>query len=163
MQMHAMGVGHVMQHDVVVMEKFGSVRFNTLNLRTPNQTIRSVRQFSRTLNGMWHSGSKSVRFTFELRSNANGEFAMVLAIFGQGWDRELVRDELEVFLRDERFPKGWAPAHTLHLWEVVAISKKMRDAMARVREGRAREEKLKSGEGRVGWLRHKVEQLLDQN
>ena len=55
----------------VVMEKFSSVLFSTLNLQTPNQTIRSVRQFSGTLNGTWRSGSKSVRFTFELRSNAN--------------------------------------------------------------------------------------------
>ena len=56
---------------VVVMEKFSSVRFSTLNLRTPNQTIRSVQQFSGTLNGTWRSGSKRVRFTFELHSNAN--------------------------------------------------------------------------------------------
>ena len=55
----------------LVMEKFSSVRFSTLNLRTPNQTIRSVQQFSGTLNGTWHSGSKSVRFTFERSSNAN--------------------------------------------------------------------------------------------
>ena len=55
----------------LVMEKFGSVRFSTLNLRTPNQTIHSVRQFSRTLNGTWRSGSKSVQFTFERSSNAN--------------------------------------------------------------------------------------------
>ena len=55
----------------IVMEKFGSVQFSTLNLRTPNQTIRSIRQFSGTLNGTWCSGSKSVRFMFECSSNAN--------------------------------------------------------------------------------------------
>ena len=55
----------------LVMEKFSSVRFSTLNLRTPNQTIRSIRQFSRTLNGTWRSGSKSVQFTFERSLNAN--------------------------------------------------------------------------------------------
>ena len=56
---------------LLVMEKFGSVRFSTLNLQMLNQTIRSVQQFSRTLNGMWRSGSKSVQFTFECNSNAN--------------------------------------------------------------------------------------------
>ena len=50
------------------MEKFGSVRFSTLNLRMPNQTIRSVQQFSGTLNGTWRSGSKSIQFAFGSRS-----------------------------------------------------------------------------------------------
>ena len=48
---------------------FSSVQY--LNLRMPNRTIRSVWQFSGTLNGTWRSGSKSVQFTFERSSNAN--------------------------------------------------------------------------------------------
>ena len=51
--------------------QFGSVWFFTLNLRIPNGTICSIQQFSWTLNGMWHLGSKSIQFMFEHSLNAN--------------------------------------------------------------------------------------------
>ncbi|KAF8520063.1 Chloroperoxidase [Gautieria morchelliformis] len=60
---------------------------------------------------------------------ARGEFAMVLNIFGRGPAKQLNPKDVEVWLKDNRFPPHWTPTHQEHLWDTVNESKKMRELM----------------------------------
>ncbi|KIJ56587.1 hypothetical protein M422DRAFT_197585 [Sphaerobolus stellatus SS14] len=64
---------------------------------------------------------------------ARGEFAMVLDIFGKGQMKTLDADEIQTWLKENRFPDGWAPSHTEHLLDTIRESKKMRALMQQYR------------------------------
>lgn len=87
------------------------------------------------------------------------EFAIVMEIFGKGMDRELDRAELEVFLKENRMPDGWVPSHTTHLWEAVARSATIRQAMNEVRGKMEGEPAQTHDEGVFEWFKSVVKKL----
>ncbi|KAF8592468.1 Cloroperoxidase, partial [Ramaria rubella] len=60
---------------------------------------------------------------------ARGEFAMVLDIFGRDPEKTLSGKDLGMWLNENRFPPGWAPAHQEGLLDTISESKKMRTLM----------------------------------
>ena len=60
---------------------------------------------------------------------ARGEFAMVLNIFGKGSEKTLSKQEMDIWLNENRFPDGWTPTHSETLANTRAESTKVRELM----------------------------------
>lgn len=93
---------------------------------------------------------------------ARAEFAMVMEIFGHGKTREVNKRDLEIFLKEERFPEGWKPTHTLQLWEAMARSKDIRTTMAAIKKKLESLRGSSEEEGIFGHVVHHLKALLQR-
>jgi len=64
------------------------------------------------------------------------EFAMLLEIFGFGKDHAVSQSDAQI-LEEEKFPEGWTPTHTLHLWDAMTKSSEVRKIMTQRRAEKA--------------------------
>ncbi|KAF8581400.1 Cloroperoxidase [Ramaria rubella] len=85
------------------------------------------------------------------------EFAMIMEIFGEGKNKEVVKSDMETFLKEERLPPGWKPTHICHLWEAVARSGKLRNEMNELRK--ATPPKKEYNESVIEWMTGTVKRL----
>jgi hypothetical protein len=57
------------------------------------------------------------------------EFAMVMELFREGEHREITKKDVETLIRKERLPDKWKPKRKMHLWNAIAQSQKIQNAI----------------------------------
>ncbi|KIJ32618.1 hypothetical protein M422DRAFT_77316, partial [Sphaerobolus stellatus SS14] len=65
----------------------------------------------------------------QTKQQARIEFAMVMELFGEGEDREVMKEDVETLIKEERLPDEWKPKRKMGHWNAIAQSQKIRDAM----------------------------------